>query len=271
MSDDGNNATEPHSLLGKAALAELGASLLQLAVMPGGLSSTPVEDRGPGRARPVVLVHGWGAARTSMLGIHVALRLSGFDRVYGFFYSSEDSSGGIEAIAEKLAGYVGRVREACGGRQTVDLVCHSLGGLAARYFLQNLGGNKLVDQCITIATPHGGSYASYWVPTAVGRQLRPESEFIRELNAPGHRAPGVRFHSFGAALDLMVLPRESALYYEGSARMVPGAGHNGILLNPQVLRETCERLSTGQDVVAPAAARAISAAVNLVRRLRQGI
>ncbi len=242
---------------------------MQLVVMPAGLSPTRVEHRGPGRARPVVLVHGWGAARTAMLGVQVALRLSGFDRVYGFFFSSEDAPAGIESIAERLAVYVKRVRDACGGRHTVDLVCHSLGGLAARYYLQHLGGHRLVDQCITLATPHGGSYASYWVPTIVGRQLRPESDFIGRLNAPGHRAPGVRFHSIGAGLDLMVLPRESALYRQGSCTMIDDTGHNGILLNPKALREVCDRLSAGQDIPAPAGRRALSAALGVFKRLRR--
>jgi pimeloyl-ACP methyl ester carboxylesterase len=41
--------------------------------------------------------------------------------------------------------------------RTVDIVAHSFGGLVARYFIQNLGGEDRVRQLITMGTPHRGS------------------------------------------------------------------------------------------------------------------
>ena len=37
------------------------------------------------------------------------------------------------------------------------LVCHSMGGLVARYFLEHLGGAEITRHLITIATPHRGA------------------------------------------------------------------------------------------------------------------
>ena len=37
------------------------------------------------------------------------------------------------------------------------LVCHSMGGLVARYFLERLGGSDITRRLITIATPHRGA------------------------------------------------------------------------------------------------------------------
>lgn len=37
------------------------------------------------------------------------------------------------------------------------LVCHSMGGLVARYFCEHLGGSKITRALITIGTPHRGS------------------------------------------------------------------------------------------------------------------
>ncbi len=37
------------------------------------------------------------------------------------------------------------------------LVCHSMGGLVARYFLEHLGGSEITRRLITIATPHRGA------------------------------------------------------------------------------------------------------------------
>ena len=39
----------------------------------------------------------------------------------------------------------------------VWLVCHSMGGLVARYFLEELGGADITRRLITIATPHRGA------------------------------------------------------------------------------------------------------------------
>jgi pimeloyl-ACP methyl ester carboxylesterase len=39
----------------------------------------------------------------------------------------------------------------------VTLVCHSMGGLVARYYVEVLGGWKMCRQLVTIATPHRGS------------------------------------------------------------------------------------------------------------------
>ena len=37
------------------------------------------------------------------------------------------------------------------------LVCHSMGGLVARYFLEHLGGAAITRRLITLGTPHRGS------------------------------------------------------------------------------------------------------------------
>ena len=43
------------------------------------------------------------------------------------------------------------------GSKRVTLVGHSLGGLLARWFIEWNGGNQMVDRCILIGTPSGGS------------------------------------------------------------------------------------------------------------------
>lgn len=72
------------------------------------------------------------------------------------------------------------------GRDKVILVCHSMGGLAAREYLQNENlfqssdGKKDVAKLFTIGTPHGGSnstdfgFFSEWLPD-------PSSEAMRDL------------------------------------------------------------------------------------------
>lgn len=46
-------------------------------------------------------------------------------------------------------------------RARLWLVCHSLGGLAARYFTEVLGGGAIVHQTVTLGTPHYGSLKAF--------------------------------------------------------------------------------------------------------------
>jgi len=237
--------------LNQGALLEVTSVALQGLLYPLGLKPRPIEALGPGCTRPVILIHGWGSNRSCMLPIEAYLRAVGFDRVFPFHYGPGGAGAGIEPLAERLSEFVDRVREACASdRKTVDLVAHSLGGLAARVYLQEMGGARHVDQCITIGTPHLGTYSSYWAPTAVGRQMRPESDFMASLNDGSSRAPGVRYLSIWAELDLMILPRENAVYPEGDDTRIDGVGHSGILLHPRTMKLVVERLRAGQDISA---------------------
>jgi triacylglycerol esterase/lipase EstA (alpha/beta hydrolase family) len=205
-------------------LYEVSSVAVQGLLYPFGVKDRELEAVGPGRSRPVILIHGWGANRSCLYPLRWYLRSVGFDRVFGFNFGSSRS---IEEIADLLKEFVDEIRKCCdSGKQTVDLVA----------------------RCITIATPHYGTYSSYWTPTALGRQMRPESEFMARLNQPDQRAPGVRFTSLWADLDLMVLPRENAIYKEGEDIPVTGIGHAGILLHPKTMRQVSDRLRSGQDI-----------------------
>lgn len=232
-----------------------------------GTKDRELEPVGPGRTRPVILLHGYGANRSCMLPMEWYLRSVGFDRIFPFNFGSAES---IEQIAESLKTFVDDIRACCeNGKQTVDLVAHSLGGLVSRLYLQELGGARHVDRCITIATPHYGTYSSYWTPTALGRQMRPESEFMARLNRPEKRAPGVRFTSLWADLDLMVLPRENAIYREGEDIPIHGIGHAGILFHHKAMRTAAERLRAGQDIAASRMERFGQLAKGVFAKLRR--
>src|SRR5207248_10897331 len=110
---------------------------------------------------------------------------------------------GIEQAAIGLKRFLrDRVR---GGR--IDLVCHSLGGVIARVYLQTLGGARRVDRCVTLGTPHRGTYNAYWLASRVGRELRPDSGLFDRLTATRDAAAAVRFSSIVAGSDNIVIPR----------------------------------------------------------------
>jgi triacylglycerol lipase len=183
--------------------------------------------------RTVVLVHGYGANRSMFLPLRAYLRAHGVRQVLAYDYPS---SRGIEQAARGLREYLRRhVR---GGR--VDLVCHSLGGLVARVYLEQLGGARRVDRCITLGTPHQGTYNAYWLASRVGRELRPDSAVLERLEASSAGAGNVRYTSIVAGSDNMVIPR---VFAAGEDTVhVPDVGHLGMLFSVGVFRAVLDRL-----------------------------
>ena len=212
---------------------EVAASAAFLLLHP--LGWRPERKRTPRRAaqRTVVLVHGYGGNRSAFLPLAAYLRARGVQQLLGFDYQSSD---GIERAARVLRDFLKwSVR---GGR--IDLVCHSLGGLVARVYLEQLGGARRVDRCITLGTPHRGTYNAYWLASRVGRELRPDSPVMERLAATRANASRVRFTSVVAGSDNIVIPRVFAagddLVY------VPNLGHLGMLFSPSVFRAVASRL-----------------------------
>ncbi len=233
-------------LVARESLALVAAGALYPFGLRASRRSTP---RKPAQ-RTVVLVHGYLANRSTLLPLAGYLRWRGFPQVLSFNYRSSD---GVERGAIALRDYLRRhVR---GGR--IDLVCHSLGGLVARVYLQQLGGARRVDHCITLATPHQGTYNSYWVASRVGRDLRPDSSLLARLEASRQRASAVRFLSVVAGSDNLVVPRVFAGHEE--VVRIPEIGHVGLLFSPRVLGMIADRLAGTSTVPIPSVSGAFAA------------
>ncbi|MFW7379241.1 MAG: esterase/lipase family protein [Oligoflexus sp.] len=178
--------------------------------------------------RTIVLIHGYGGNPSSLLPITQYLRICGVQNIISFRYQAKY---GIDRAARELKEFLrSHVR---GGR--IDFVCHSLGGLIARVYLQDLGGARRVDRCITLGTPHRGTYNAYWLSTRVGRELRPDSDFLARLERSKEQAARVQFLSIVAGSDMIVIPR---IFAQGNENVmyVPDLGHLGLLFSPTVFR-----------------------------------
>src|SRR5438132_11710621 len=218
-------------ILGRELLGLAGASLL----FPFGLRRSRRRTARAVRQRTVVLIHGYLANRGSLLPLAAWLRLLGVGQILSYEYSA---AAGIEQAAIGLRSFLReRVR---GGR--VDLVCHSLGGLVARVYLQQLGGARRVDRCITLGTPHRGTYNAYWVASRIGRELRPDSPLLARLDSSRPAAAGVRFASIVAGSDNIVIPR--VFSSTDSVVHVPGLGHLGLLFSPTAFRAVANQLAS---------------------------
>ena len=222
----------PWRLVAQECLAIGAAGVL----FPFGLKASPRSTPRLREQRTVVLIHGYLANRSTLLPLSGYLRWRGIRQILSFNYPSTE---GVERGAIALRDYLRKhVR---GGR--IDLVCHSLGGLVARLYLQELGGARRVDHCITLGTPHQGTYNSYWLTSRVGRELRPDSALLARLQASRQGAEGVRFLSVVAGSDNLVVPRIFSAHNEEVR--IPDLGHVGALFSLRVLRVVADRLLIG--------------------------
>ena len=186
---------------------------------------------------PIILVHGLVDNRSIFTLLRRALRRRGFGRVITLNYSPFTQD--VRSVARRLEALIERTCEET-GYERVHVVGHSLGGLIARYYVQQLGGDARVHTLCTLGTPHGGTFAAHLLPQKLVKQLRPGSDVVAELAQP---APGVRtrFVAFWSDLDQLIVPKRSARidHPDLGARnvLLKGVGHMSLPIDGRVVRE----------------------------------
>lgn len=239
----------PWRSLLREALAELRFAVLTQPLLPLYYLFGRTFGRADGATRgcPVVFVHGYAQNRVGFIGIARALSARGFGPLHGFNYPWFLS---IDANARRLARFLDQVRRATSSEH-VDLVCHSMGGLVALEYLRQAGDAAGVRCCVTIASPHAGVVFKGPIPGRCGRQLRTESDYLREIAQVGL---SVRVLSIFSTHDNVVHPPStSSLAARGGTDLaLDGGGHLALLFEPKVVDGIAAFLQHGQVTPSPA-------------------
>ena len=203
-----------------------------LATMDGGAVPPPALDR-----NPVVLVHGIHSDSRDMTRLAHHLRVGGW-QVFTPDLHPNGGQAGLDELAQQLAGYTERVLPG----QRFDLVGFSMGGLVSRYYLQRLGGLDRVDRFISLAAPHHGTVLAWMNATPGGRQMRPDSRFLRDLARDTGKLGRVKFTSLYTPLDLIILPARSSVMPQARNVRVVGLAHPSLILGKRSLRAVASAL-----------------------------
>lgn len=209
------------------ALHETLAFMASALLYPFGLRRTCTPTPRLQKQRTVVMIHGYCCNPSVFIPMSAYMRHRGIRQILPFAYPSTH---GVEEGAVRLRNFL---RENVRGGE-IDLVCHSLGGLVARTYLQELGGARRVDHCVTLGTPHLGTYNAYWLNTRVGREMRPGSWLLKRLQESHTANAGVDFLSVIGGSDNLVIPRVHARHEREVC--VPDLGHMSMLYAPTVWR-----------------------------------
>ncbi|MDI3405495.1 lipase family alpha/beta hydrolase [Streptomyces cavernicola] len=213
---------------------------------------TPVRLPSATADRPVLLLHGFVDNRSVFVLLRRALAREGRQHLASLNYSPLTCD--IRGAAERLGRHVEETCERT-GQPVVDVVGHSLGGLIARYYVQQLGGDVRVRTLVTLGSPHGGTAA---VPLMsahpIVRQMRPDSDVIQELRQPAPHCR-TRFVSFWSDLDTVMHPLETACVDHPDLLahnvQVTGVGHLALPVHPAVAAGIRQAIDAEEDI-APA-------------------
>lgn len=174
---------------------------------------------------PVILVHGWHSDADAWSTIKPRLENNGY-KCYTFVY---DNRGDPRVAATQLGDYINKIRRDNDYDGKFDIVCHSMGALVTRYYMEEQGGANNIRQWIGIApVNHGAAVADLRDTSLLGstfidgnelafQQLKTDSYIVRSLN-DNSLSPNVKYRVivgcnlnhdtlFGAGLLLPMLNR----------------------------------------------------------------
>jgi triacylglycerol lipase len=179
----------------------------------------------------VILVHGFCASAGVFRPLRARLERETNARVATF---THPPGAGIRRIARNLEALV---RNIPAGTE-ITVVGHSLGGVVARWYVQEMGGHARVVRTISLGSPFGGVDVPRYL---VGADLHAKSALLRRLR---DRAPefDVSHTSVVAARDQLVVGERTACLGVGDVVVLPGRGHNSLLFDAEVADLVIERV-----------------------------
>ncbi len=157
--------------------------------------------------RPIlILVHGIFNTGSVMAWMKKQFESQGFD-CFAPTLAPFDGRDGVELAAENLKQ---QIHNRFGDERELAIVGFSMGGIVARYYLQQLEGNLRTTHLFTISSPHRGSYMAYLpYPSKAFKQLRPNSELLVLLDETADTMSELSLFSYCAKLDYTVSPSRS--------------------------------------------------------------
>lgn len=191
----------------------------------------------PGRCG-VVLIHGFVCNRGFWTPWLRRLRDGGHPFVA---VNLEPVFGSIDEYVLAIEQAVQQITAAC-GRPPV-LVCHSMGGLAARAWLRVAAADDRTAHVITIGTPHGGTWLGRFSRVSNGRQMRLGSAWVNALGGAEPAARRGRFTCWYSNCDNIVFPASTATLPGADNRFVPGVPHVALAFHAEVMHASLAKIS----------------------------
>jgi pimeloyl-ACP methyl ester carboxylesterase len=139
----------------------------------------------------------------------------------------------------------------------VHLVAHSMGGLVARAYLRRHGWDG-IGAVVTLGTPHRGTWQARYGTGEASRQMRRDSDWLRELAASEPPMPRGRMLVVASSQDNIVSWPSSQTVPGARLVLLRGLGHMSFVFEPRVVALALRfvdaverRLTAGARTAAP--------------------
>lgn len=200
--------------------------------------------------RGVVLVHGLLCNRgfwTPWLK-----RLKGARHAY-VAVNLEPVFGSISAYAPTIDAAVKAVTRASG--MPPILVCHSMGGVAARAWLAlhtaaTASDTPPVHRIVTIGSPHRGTWLARFGQSENAVEMREGSAWLESLNSATGNSAQPLWLCWYSNCDHIVFPASTATLPGADNRLVRGAAHVQLAFAPDVMNQTLALLEQNDSQLA---------------------
>jgi pimeloyl-ACP methyl ester carboxylesterase len=193
--------------------------------------------------RGVVFIHGFFCNRAFWAPWMAQLRS---DKRAFAAITLEPAFGSIDSYPAIIEAAVVKVTQATG--QAPVLICHSMGGLAARAWLREKASNpERIKHVITIGTPHFGTMLSMKkavLPFTNTHQMQYFGDWTQQLakdEPPGRYA---NFTCWYSNCDNIVAPTSTAMLPGADNRLVAAQGHVSMAFSQRVLQESLALLDS---------------------------
>ena len=187
----------------------------------------------PNNQPPILLLHGCMMRGGTLLYIQKRLQKDGWNQVFTWNYMPPFKN--IPYYAEKLKDKVDEILRRTTHTKII-LVCHSMGGLIARYYINCLKGKSSVDKLITLGTPHKGTQLWSFSCNPCVLDMRPGSDFLKRLRA----IPlNIKVLSIYSSFDAIVLPYHNSILKRKNVvnKEFDNLGHMRLIFSPKVYEE----------------------------------
>jgi predicted alpha/beta hydrolase family esterase len=124
------------------------------------------------------------------------------------------------------------------------LICHSMGGLAARAWVRENSAHHRVHHVITIGSPHHGTWLGRFSHLVNGKQMRQRSAWLQELHRHTDAVRCANFTCWYSNCDNIVFPASTATLAGADNRLVRGSAHVDMAFDPEVMDASFEKIAS---------------------------
>lgn len=181
---------------------------------------------------PVLLVPGWFDTGRDLAALRIRLIAAGWEADHVQTVTFNDPVGTNRLHAIELGQAIDSILRSTGADE-LDVVAHSMGGLATRWYLRETSDER-VRRVAFIGSPHRGTHSAHLAWGGGRAEMMPGSAFLDTLNTDAPAPSGVEAMTVRTRVDTHIVPGESATLPGVPDHEVCCPTHSGLLKSQEV-------------------------------------